>query len=215
MTGLPCAMEGFFLEDAAELLRTPLALPDLTSPQALKVVEAMKLTFARNEAVLFRAGNPGSPFMVLVLEGDAVVEGRLSAASETIVLRTLTGGSLYGEMGASDTLTRLIEIRAMSDMFLATLDYADLQRLQAADPLLGCALLRATLAHVVRRLRAADTWIETLNQINRSLQEEWNSQLKSDRTLMARVNLLMNIERKTGLKTFLVGDRIEVRPAGA
>lgn len=206
-------MEGFFLEDAAELLRSPLALPELSEGQAMRVVEQMKLTFAHNESVLFRAGNPGSPFMVLVLEGDAVVEGRLSAASEPIILRSLTGGSLYGEMGAPDTAARFIEIRAMSDIYLATLDYESLRRITAADPALGCDLLRASLAHVVRRLRTADTWIETLNQINRSLQEEWNSQLKSDRTLMARLNILMNIERKTGLRTFLVGDRIEVRPA--
>jgi CRP-like cAMP-binding protein len=206
-------MEGFFLEDAAELLRSPLALPELSEAQAMRVVEQMKLTFARNEAVLFRAGNPGSPFLVLVLEGDAVVEGRLSAASDPIILRSLTSGSLYGEMGAADTATRFIEIRAMSDIYLATLDYESLRRVTAADPVLGCELLRAALAHVVRRLRTADTWIETLNQINRSLQEEWNSQLKSDRTLMARLNILMNIERKTGLRTFLVGDRIEVRPA--
>ena len=81
------------------------------------------------------------------------------------------------------------------------------------DPVLGCALLRATLAHVTRRLRNADTWIETLNQINRSLQEEWTAAIESDRATVARLNVLMKLERKTGLRTYLVGDRIEVRQA--
>lgn len=206
-------LQFFSYEDGAELLISPLALPDLSLAQALQVVPHMALSMARRDALLFRAGMPGSPFLVTLLSGDAVVEGRLTAASEPIVLRTLTEGSLYGEMGASDSMSRLISVRATSDVYLATLDYAHLDLLTARDPVLGCALLRATLAHVTRRLRSADTWIETLNQINRSLRDEWTAEIQSDRATMARLNVLMNLERKTGLRTYLVGDRIEVRQA--
>jgi CRP-like cAMP-binding protein len=209
------AVQAFTLEDGADLLLSPLALPDLTPDQAMEVVGFMKLTHARPDSLLFRAGSPGSPFMVLVLHGDALVEGRLAANTEPVVLRTLTSGSLYGEMGASDSLARLITIRSMSDIYLATLDYEGLQRLTARNPALGCALLRATLAHVVRRLRTADTWIETLNQINKSIREEWSAEIKSDHATIARLQMLMRVERKTGLRTFLVGDRIEVRAAAA
>ncbi len=204
-------MQNFSFDDGADLLTSPLALPDLSRQQALETVPFMKLTMARRDALLFRAGHPGSPFLVLVLEGDAVVEGRLTAASEPIVLRTLTPGSLFGEMGAPDSLSRLITVRATSEVCLGTLHYAELSQLTGANPVLGCALLRATLAHVTRRLRSADTWIETLNQINRSLQEEWSAELKSDRATVARLNVLMKLERKTGLRTYLVGDRIEVK----
>lgn len=206
-------MAGYTYEEGASLLRSSLALPDLTAAQALKVVEFMALTMARRHTTLFRAGSPGSPFLVLVLGGDAVVEGRLTAASDPIVLRTLTAGSLFGEMGAQDTMSRLVTVRAMTETCLGTLTYAQLEQITASDPSLGCALLRAALAHVTRRLRTADTWIETLNQINRSLQEEWTAEIKSDRAIVARLNVLMNLERKTGLRTCLVGDRIEVRPA--
>lgn len=205
------SLEGYSYEDGARLLTSALALPDLTHGQALRVVEYMALTLARRHTTLFRAGSPGSPFLVLVLDGDAVVEGRLTAASEPIILRTLTAGSLFGEMGAQDSMSRLITVRATTQTFLGTLHYPQLEELTAADPVLGCALLRATLAHVTRRLRTADTWIETLNQINRALQEEWTAEIKSDRATVARLNVLMNLERKTGLRTFLVGDRIEVR----
>jgi CRP-like cAMP-binding protein len=160
---------------------------------------------------LFRAGSPASPFLVLVLGGDAVVEGRLTGASEPIILRTLTAGSLFGEMGAQDTLSRLITVRATTEVCLATLHYPELEQIVSRDPALGCALLRSALAHVTRRLRCADTWIETLNQINRSLQEEWAAEIKTDHATIARLNVLMNLERKTGLRTYLVGDRIEVR----
>ncbi|MDP3760578.1 MAG: cyclic nucleotide-binding domain-containing protein [Ramlibacter sp.] len=206
-------MQCFSFLDGAEFLTSSLALPDLSLEEALRVVSFMKLTLARRDALLFRAGNPGSPFLVMVLDGDALVEGRLTAASEPIVLRTLTAGSLFGEMGASDSTSRLITVRATSEVCLATLHYADLSRITTTDPVLGCALLQATLAHVTRRLRSADTWIETLNQINRSLQEEWTAEIKSDRATVARLNVLMKLERKTGLRTYLVGDRIEVRQA--
>jgi CRP-like cAMP-binding protein len=205
--------QNFSFDDGADFLTAELALPDLSREDAFDVVRRMKLTLARRHAVLFRAGNPGSPFLVLVLDGDAVVEGRLTAASEPIILRTLTAGSLFGEMGAPDTMARLITVRATSDVCLATLDYAALSRITRTDPVLGCALLRATLAHVTRRLRSADTWIETLNQINRSLHDEWAAELKSDRATVARLNVLMRLERKTGLRTYLVGDQIEVRQA--
>jgi len=206
-------MHSFSFLDGAEFLTSELGLPDLSVEEALKVVRFMKLTGARRDAVLFRAGNPGSPFLVMLLDGDAVVEGQLTAASEAIVLRTLTPGSLYGEMGASDSMSRLITVRATSQVCLATLDYHALSLITQTDPVLGCALLRATLAHVTRRLRNADTWIETLNQINRSLQEEWTAAIQSDRETVARLNVLMKLERKTGLRTYLVGDRIEVRQA--
>ena len=203
-------MRSFSFLDGAEFLTSELGLPELSIEEALKVVQFMRLTLARRDAVLFRAGHPGSPFLVMVLDGDAVVEGRLTAASEAIVLRTLTPGSLFGEMGASDSAARLVTVRATSQVVLATLDYADLSRITESDPILGCALLRATLVHVTRRLRNADTWIETLNQINRSLREEWTAEIRSDGATMARLNVLMNLERKTGLRTHLVGDRIEV-----
>lgn len=206
-------MQSFSFLDGAEYLRSELALPDLSRDEALQVVRSMKLTLARRDAVLFRAGSPGSPFLVMVMDGDAVVEGRLAAGSDAIVLRTLTPGGLFGEMGASDSMSRLITVRATSPVCLATLHYSALARITETDPVLGCALLRATLAHVTRRLRCADTWIETLNQINRSLQEEWTAEIKSDRATVARLNVLMRLERKTGLRTYLVGDRIEVRQA--
>jgi CRP-like cAMP-binding protein len=206
-------MRNFSFLDGAEFLTSALGLPDLSVEEALKVVRFMKLTRARRDAVLFRAGIPGSPFLVLVLDGDAVVEGRLTHNGEAIVLRTLTPGSLYGEMGASDSMSRLITVRATSEVCLATLHYDDLSRITETDPVLGCALLRSTLAHVTRRLRNADTWIETLNQINRSLQEEWDAEIQSDRETVARLNVLIKLERKTGLRTNLVVDRIEDRQA--
>lgn len=183
-------------EDGARLLISPLALPDLTPHQALRVVPYMKLSLAHRGAVLFRAGGPGSHFLVMLLDGDAVVESKLTGASKPIVLRSLVAGSMFGELGATDSIARSVTVRATSDTCLATLDYAALDQLTASDPVLGCALLRAVLAHTIRRLRTANTRIETLNEINNSLQEQWTAEIKSDHALNARLSVLMKLERQ-------------------
>jgi CRP-like cAMP-binding protein len=198
-------------EDGARLLISPLALPDLTPHQALRVVPYMKLTLAHRGAVLFRSGGPGSHFLVMLLDGDAVVEGQLTGASDAIVLRTLVAGCMFGELGATDSTARSVIVRATSDTCLATLDYPALEALTAADPKLGCVLLRAILAHTIRRLRNANTRIETLNEINRALQEEWTAEVKSDKANSAKLGVLMKLERQAGLRSRLGDDRVPAR----
>ena len=192
-------MHRYTYEDGARLLVSQPALPDLTPAQALRVVQFMTLTLARRGALLFRAGGPGSHFMVMLLDGDAVVEGKLSGVSDPLVLRTLVPGSLFGELGAMDSIARSVTVRATSDTCLATLDYLALNQVTETDPVLGCALLRAILAHVTRRLRNANTKIETLNEINQTLSKEWQAEMSSDRATIARLNVLMKLEQKIGM----------------
>jgi CRP/FNR family cyclic AMP-dependent transcriptional regulator len=192
-------MHRYSFEDGARLLVSPLALPELTPAQALRIVPYMKLTLAHRGSVLFRAGGPGSHFLVMLLDGDAVVEGQLTGSAKPIVLRTLVAGSMFGELGAEDSAGRSVTVRATSDTCLATLEYEAVDELTRTDPTLGCALLRALLAHTMRRLRTANTRIETLNEINEALREEWTAEVKSDSATIARLNVLMKLERQAGL----------------
>jgi len=196
-------MQRYTYEDGARLLVSELALPDLTLEQALQVVPSMKLTLARRGAVLFRAGGPGSHFMVMLLDGDAVVEGQLTGASDSIVLRSLVPGSLFGELGALDSMARSVTVRATADTCLATLTYPALTHVTETNPVLGCALLRAILAHVTRRLRTANTKIETLNEINQTLRQEWTAEINDDRATIARLSVLMKLEQRVGLRSSL------------
>ena len=192
-------MRRYSYEDGARLLVSDLALPDLSPADAMQVVPFMKLTLARRDSVLFRAGGPGSQFMVMLLDGDAVVEGRLTGASDWIVLRTLVPGSVFGEMGAMDSMARSVVVRATSETCLATLDDAALAEITQTDPVLGCKLLRALLGHVTRRLRSANNKIETLNEINQALRAEWHAEVKSDQATRARLSVLMKLERQAQL----------------
>ncbi len=196
-------MQRYSYEDGARLLMSDLALPDLSPVDALKIVPFMKLTLARRGSVLFRAGGPGSHFMVMLLDGDAVVEGSLTAAggsdSDWIVLRTLVPGSLFGELGAMDSMARSVVVRATSETCLATLDDDAMVSIMQSDPVLGCSLLRALLAHVTRRLRTANNKIETMNEINQALRAEWHAEMQSDQATRARLSVLMKLERQAQL----------------
>lgn len=193
-------MQRYSYEDGARLLKSDLALPDLSLVDALKIVPFMKLTLARRGSVLFRAGGPGSHFMVMLLDGDAVVEGSLTAAggsdSDWIVLRTLVPGSLFGELGAMDSMARSVVVRATSETCLATLDDEAMAEIMQSDAVLGCSLLRALLAHVTRRLRTANNKIETMNEINQALRAEWHAEMQSDQATRARLSVLMKLERQ-------------------
>jgi len=194
-------MHRFTYEDGARLLTSDPALPDLPLADALSIVPFMKLTLARPGAVMFRAGGPGHQFLVLLLDGDAVVEGQLTGTKDATVLRTLVPGSLFGELGVMDSMARSVVVRATSDACLATLDDAALAQIIRDNPVLGCTLLQAVLGHVMRRLRAANHKIETLNEINATLRAEWNAESRFDRQTGARLSVLMKLERQLGVSS--------------
>lgn len=189
-------MQRFSYEDGARLLVSDLALPDLAPADALRIVPFMALTLARAGSILFRAGGPGTHYLVMLLDGDAVVEGQLTGSNEWIVLRTLVPGCLFGEMGAMDSMARTVLVRATSDTVLATLDDAAMARIIEVHPVLGCRLLQAILNHLTRRLRSANHKIEALNEINQTLRAEWNAESKFDQATHARLSVLMKLERR-------------------
>jgi CRP-like cAMP-binding protein len=194
-------MHRFTYEDGARLLTSELALPDLSLADAISIVPWMRLTLARPDAVLFRAGGPSHQFLVLLLDGDAVVEGQLVGGKEAVVLRTLAAGSLFGELGTLDSITRSVLVRATSDTCLATLDDQALAQIVRDKPDLGCALLRAVLGHVIRRLRSANNKIEALNEINHTLRAEWQAESRFDEQTRARLSVLMKLEQRLGVSS--------------
>lgn len=192
-------MQQFSYAEAARLLISDVALPELTPAQALRLVPYMKLTVARRESVLFRPGGPGNDFMVMLLEGDAVIEGELTGVGGWIVLRTLVPGSLFGELGALDSMARAVAVRATSEVCLAILDDAALERITQDDPTLAFALLRAMLGYVTRLLRTAHHKNQMLQEINLAQRDEWAAEAKSDQATSARLSVLMKLERRAAM----------------
>lgn len=193
-------MQQFSYTDAAKLLISDVGLPELSPAQALRLVPRMQLATAPPESVLFRPGGPGNEFMIMLLEGDAVIEGQLTSARDWIVLRTLVPGSLFGELGALDNMARAIAVRATSEVCLAKLDDVALQQLTQEDPALAFALLRALLAYVTRRLRNAHHKIEMLLEINLAQRGELAAEAQADEAIRARLSVLMKLESKVGMR---------------
>lgn len=183
----------------AKLLISDVALPELSPAQALRLVPFMRQTQAPTDAVLFRAGGPGDQFLIMLVAGDALVEGQLSGSARWMTIRSLVPGSLFGELGAMDSMGRSVVVRATTDVHLATLDDHALQQITERDPNLTFALLRAMLGHVTRRLRAANNKIETLHSINQALRDEWAAQTQSDQVTGARLKVLLKLERDSSL----------------
>lgn len=188
-------MQSFDHAQIANLLISEPALPELTSAQALRLVPFMCMTLAQRDSVLFRDGGSDNPFLILMLEGDGVVEGKLTGAGDWVVLQTLVPGSLFGELGAMDSMARSVVVRATSETYVAALNDEALGRITREEPALAFALLRAVLAHVTRRLRSANRKIKTLHEINQTLRDEWADQMQSDHEAKARLSVLMKLEQ--------------------
>jgi len=186
--------------EGARLLLSEAALPELTAAQALRLVPFMRVTTTHRNSILYRPGGPGNDFMLMLLDGDAVVETQLTGASDWMVVRTLLPGSLFGEMGATDSIARNVVVRATSDVSIASLDDRALEQITDTDANLTFALLRAMLAHVTRRLRAANQKVEALREINHSLGDEWSAHMAADHVTQARLQVLMKLEKQVAAR---------------
>jgi len=159
------------LEDVANLLTSKTALTELTMEQALYTVQFLTPRRVKEGHVLIREGTPNADFMLLVLQGEAIVENELTNASDSMVLTVLGAGSLVGEQGVLDGQPRSASVTAVTDMDLAVLDRAALSRLLTGRPDIGCSLLAAILTRVSERLRLTTQRLRTLTAINHSLNE--------------------------------------------
>ena len=65
---------------------------------------------------------------------------------------------------------------------------------------------RRAMPERVSPLRTANTKIETLNEINNALKDEWSAEVKSDKETIARLSVLMKLERQAGLRSRLGDD---------
>lgn len=159
------------LEDVANLLTSKTALTELTMDQALYTVQFLTPRRVKAGHVLIREGSTNGDFMLLLLQGEAIVENEVTNASDSIVLTVLGAGSLVGELGVLDGQPRSASVTAVTDMDLAVMDRTALSRLLAERPDVGCSLLAAILTRVSERLRLTTQRLRTLTAINHSLHE--------------------------------------------
>jgi len=160
-------------EKAAQLLVTPTALADLSRAEARAVVGFMVLKRVKAGTVMIREGEATyTDFMMLVVEGEVMVENDVAPISDSIVTAIIGPGHLVGEMGVLDAAPRSATCTANVDLVVAVLSRAALLKLITANPPVAARLMLAISKRLSDRLREANRKIKTLGGVTRALQQE-------------------------------------------
>lgn len=165
-------------QTAAELLRTPTALAELSLEDTRCVVEYMWLVgYAAGVTVLVEGDREHTGFMLLLLSGEVSVEAggspTLGNGSSMSALISVTGpGHLIGEMGVLDGAPRSTTCVAVSRVEAGVLTRAALHKLIADQPTVGARLMAAVAQRLADRVRAADDQVRIYAQIAGKLQAE-------------------------------------------
>jgi CRP/FNR family transcriptional regulator, cyclic AMP receptor protein len=161
-------------EVAARLLVTASALDDLTLADAMVVVTYMRPKRISAGTVIIKEGEVKyNDYMLLVLEGDLIVENDLPGASgESLVVNVVGPGHLIGEMGVLDGSPRSARCTANTDVAAAVLSRTALMRLLKDHPRTGARLLLAISKRMADRLRETTRKLRNFAQMNKALHQE-------------------------------------------
>ena len=168
-------------EKAAQLLGTPTALADLTSADTRAVVATLVFKRVKSGTVLIREGEAThTDFMMLVVEGEVLVENEVAPPSDSVVTAIIGPGHLVGEMGVLDAAPRCATCTANGDLVVAVLSRSALLKLIKDKPPVAARLMLAISKRLSDRLRDANRKIKTLGGVSRALQQELDAAHKEN-----------------------------------
>ena len=160
-------------EKAAQLLMTPTALADLSETDARAVVAGMVLSRVKRGTVLIKEGEvTHTDFMMLILDGEVLVDNEVTSMDDSMVMSVIGPGSLIGEMGVLDASPRSATCTATTDLMVALLSREALLALIKGNPAVSARLMLAISKRLSDRLREANRKIKTLGGLSRALQQE-------------------------------------------
>lgn len=160
-------------EKAAQLLVTPTALTDLSTPDARIVVGFMKPKRFKVGTVFIREGEvTHTDFMMLILDGEVLVQNEVASAGDSMVMSIIGPGSIIGEMGVLDGAPRSATCTATTDLTVALLSRKALLKIINHNAPVAARLMLAISKRLSDRLREANRKIKTLGGLSRALQQE-------------------------------------------
>ena len=160
-------------EHASQLLITPTALADLSPADARVVVRFMQPKRFSLGTVFIKEGETSqTDFMMLILEGEVVVQNEVAAANDSMVMSIIGPGSIIGEMGVLDGAPRSATCTATTDLRCAILSRDSLLKIIRDDAPVAARLMLAISKRLSDRLREANRKIKTLSGLSRALQQE-------------------------------------------
>ena len=141
-------------EMAAEMLAAPTALAQLTPDEAREVVSFMKPHKIAEGVTFIKEGDTDdTDFMLLVLDGEVMIESIVVSRTEPITVTVLGPGSLIGEMGLLDGEPRYATCTALDEVEAAVLTRPAVARLIQENPAVGAKLLVKITQLLAQRLR--------------------------------------------------------------
>lgn len=142
-------------ERAADLLRTPGALLNLTPPEAASLVAQMRLVHFGPGVTLFREGDDVRlDHLLLVLEGEVSIEIGIDGSTVPVAISVVGPGSVIGEMALLDGSPRSASCTTVSALQAAALSRQGLERLIDQQPRVAVKLLIGLGSRTGERLRA-------------------------------------------------------------
>jgi CRP/FNR family transcriptional regulator, cyclic AMP receptor protein len=158
---------------AANLLRAPTALMQLSENEALTIVSFMKPEIYKRGAQIIRQGEiSDTGFMVLVLEGEITVENLVPSRSDSVTLTVLGPGSLIGEMSLVDGAARSASCIASTTVNCAVLTRIALETLIREQPATAAKLMTAVAQRLAERLRESGQKLQVFGRLVKTLQQE-------------------------------------------
>ena len=160
-------------DHAARLLAAPAALVQLSLIEAKIVVSYMRPEKVPAGVTFITEGDADNTgFMVLLLDGEVVVESITVSRTQPVTTAVLGPGSLVGEMGLLDTGPRSASCTASTDIQCAVLTRQALEALIQEQPAIGAKFLLAVSARIAERYRDTQKKLKLFARLASTMQEE-------------------------------------------
>jgi CRP/FNR family transcriptional regulator, cyclic AMP receptor protein len=158
-------------QQAADLLRAPRTNFPLSTEDAVRVVNYMRLVNFPRGSVLFREGDDSrSNYMLLLLEGEVAVDtSHGNSADPSVPISVIGPGSVIGEMALIDGAPRSASCTAVSSVVAAGMSRQGLELLLNEHPAVAARLLIVLAQFTAERLRAMSDQLQLYAKINDQL----------------------------------------------
>ncbi|MBV8618946.1 MAG: cyclic nucleotide-binding domain-containing protein [Curvibacter sp.] len=160
-------------ELAAQLLRAPTALMQLSDNDARDVISFMEPVRLPAEHCFMREGQrEDNDYMLLLLEGEVTIESIIVSRQSPITAAIVGPGAVIGELGLIDGSPRSASCTTCSEVLAARLSRQALTELIAENPTLGVKLLMAISTRISARMRESNDKLKRYAALTKTMQQE-------------------------------------------
>ena len=160
-------------ERAAQLLRAPTALMQLSENDAREVISYMEpVRLPADHCFMREAQTEDNDYMLLLLEGEVTIENIIVSRQSPITTAILGPGEVIGELGLLDGSPRSASCTTCTEVLAARLSRQALAELIQENPTLGVKLLMAIGTRISARMRDSTDKLKRYAALTKTMQQE-------------------------------------------